>query len=508
MKKMLMYLRKSRSDNQFESVNEVLERHEQMLQDYCMRTFNEPIPQANIMREVVSGETISERPIAIKMLEEIEKGNVEAVIVVEPQRLSRGSFSDIDRIVSSFRYSGVNGTKVITPTKTYDLNDKFDRKFFEQELLRGNDYLEYVKEILVRGRIKSVEDGLYIGSVPPFGYDKKKLQKKGFTLVPNKDAETVKLIYQLCLDGVGTTCIAKHLLEIGAKSQSNTPWTAGMVRKVLTNSVYAGYVSYGKNTLSKTLKNGEIVKVRKKQKEHLIVLGLHEPIISKEIFDKVQPMLIATPEKSARIDRPIQNPLAGLVICKYCGRKMTRRPYTERVPSLICATINCKNVSSRLDLVEERVIEMLKQELKEYKYFVDNYEEEIKSNTSMYENEIKRINKELLSLKTDLQNALVNFNRKIISEEEYSFLKGFTLEEQSRLQKAKELIIEKMQNEELETKRKAVPILEKFLQEYHLLSIADKQKLLSSIIDKIIYEKKIGGPKNKSNFSLEIFLKI
>lgn len=509
MKKMIMYLRKSRNDNQFESVNEVLERHEQILQDYCMRTLNEPVKQDNIYREIVSGETISERPIMIKLLSDIEKGDIDAVVVVEPQRLSRGSFSDIDRIVNSFMYTN---TKIITPQKIYNLNDKFDRKFFEQELLRGNDYLEYVKEILVRGRKRSVEDGLFIGSTAPFGFDKKKLAKKGFTLVPNKDAETIKLIFQLCLDGVGTTNIAKELIRLGVKSKTNIAWTPAMVRNILINSTYAGYVTYGKRTITKTMKNGEIVKTRPKDNEHLSVLGLHEPIISKEVFDKVQLLIAPNPTKFARKDRPIKNTLAGIVYCKYCGKKMVRRPYPHSVPYLICTTINCNNVSSRLDLVENRIIEMLEQELKDYKYFVDNYEEEIKNNTSMYEREIKKIDKELASLKTDLQNALVNFNRNKISEEEYSFLKGFTLEEQSRLQKSKELILEKMQNEELDSKRKAVPILEKFIKEYHTLSTTDKQKFLSSIIDKVIYEKKQGGQKNNevlmSSFVLEIFLKI
>lgn len=508
-KKIIIYLRKSRTDNQFESINEVLQRHEQMLQDYCIRVFGEPIHQDNIYREVVSGETINERPMMMQLLEEVEKGNIDAVVVVEPQRLSRGSFGDIDRIVNTFKYTN---TKIITPSKSYDLNNKFDRKYFEQELLRGNDYLEYVKEILMRGRKQSVEDGLYIGSAPPFGYDKKKLAKKGFTLVPNKDAETIKLIFQLCLKGIGTTNIAKELIDLGIKSKNNAIWTPSMVRNILINSTYAGYVTYGKRSVTKTMKNGEIVKIRRNHNEHLSVLGLHEPIISKEDFDKVQLLIAPNPTKSARKDRPIKNALAGLVYCKYCGKKMARRPYPHSEPYLICTTIHCKNVSSKLDLVENRIIEMLSQELKKYKYFVDNYEEEIKSNTSMYEREIKKIEKELSALKTDLENALVNYNRNKITEEEYNFLKGFTLQEQNRLQKSKELIIEKMQNEELESKIKAVPILENFIKEYHSLSIVDKNNLLSSIIDKVIYEKKQGGQKNDavavSSFTLELFLKI
>ena len=508
-KKIIMYLRKSRTDNQFESVNEVLSRHEQMLQDYCMRIFEEPIPQSNIYREVVSGETIEDRPVMIKLLEDIEKGNIDAVIVIEPQRLSRGSFGDIDKIVNTFKYTN---TTIITPTKTYDLNNKFDRKYFEQELLRGNDYLEYVKEILVRGRKKSVEDGLYIGSKPPYGYDKLKL-KKGFTLVPNKDADSVRYIFQKFNEGLGTTELAKHLIEIGIKSQTGKQWAPHMVRNIITSDIYIGVLTYGRREIKKTMKDGKIVNSKPWNKEEYIKSkGLHEPIITNEAFENAQKLLKSRAGKSIRGDRTIKNPLAGLVKCKFCGSNMARRPYDKRpVPTLICRTIGCKNVSSDLNLVEERVISLLKEELNNYRNFLDNYEEEIKSSTNIIDKEIRKIDKELDLLKKDLQNALVNYNRNKITEEEYIFLRNYTLEEENRLNGLKSALNDKLQNDELEQKRKAIPILEHCINEYYSLDVKDKHTLLTSIIDKVTYEKEKGGrwnKENRSNFKLELFLKI
>lgn len=507
-KKIIIYLRKSRTDNQFESVDEVVARHEKILQEFCMRHFGEPI--TNIYKEVVSGETINERPMMLHLLNEVENGNVDAVVVVEPQRLSRGSFGDIDRIVNTFKYTN---TKVITPTKTYNLNDKFDRKYFEQELLRGNDYLEYVKEILVRGRIRSVEDGLYIGSVAPYGYDKKKLAKKGFTLVPNADAENVKYIFEQFIGGLGTTNLAKHLIEIGIKSQTGKPWTPAMTRNILMNRLYIGYVSYGRRETKKTMKNAEIVKSRPVNDEFIEAKGLHPPIITQEIFDKAQELLKSTPAKNIRGDKSIKNSLAGLVKCKYCGNNMFRRPYDKRnVPTLICKTIGCKCVGSDLDLVEQRVIELLKQELSDYKYFIENYEKENKTNAKTYEKQLKKIDKELTALQDDLQNALINYNRKKITEQEYIFLRNYTLNEENRLNVQKQAIEDKMKIEELESRKNAVPILEKCIKEYYTLSIEDRHKVLKTIVDKIIYDKTArDGRWNadaRSSFTLELFLKI
>lgn len=59
----IMYLRKSRSDNPEMSVQEVLARHEQQLQEYASKKYGSPIPESQIYREVVSGETIADRPI-------------------------------------------------------------------------------------------------------------------------------------------------------------------------------------------------------------------------------------------------------------------------------------------------------------------------------------------------------------------------------------------------------------------------------------------------------------
>lgn len=509
-KKIIMYLRKSRTDNQFESVNEVLARHEQMLQDYCLRTFGEPIPQSNIYREVVSGETIEDRPVMMKLLESIEKGDIDSVIVVEPQRLTRGTFGEIDKVVNTFRYTD---TTVITLTKTYDLNNKFDRKFFEQELLRGNDYLEYIKDILSRGRKKSISDGYYISSKPKFGYDKLKL-KKGFTLVPNKDADTVRYIFEKFNEGLGTTELAKHLIELGAKSQTGKQWTANMVRNILISDIYIGVLTYGRRETKKTMKDGKIVETRPWNKdEYIKSTGLHEKLIPDEVFETAQTLLKSRAGKPIRSDKTIKNPLAGIVKCKYCGANMVRRPYDKRpIPSLICRTIGCKNVSSDLILVEERVIELLRKELVSYKNFLDNYEEEIKSSTNVIEKEINKIDKELSALKTDLQNALIKYNRNIITEDEYIFLRNYTLDEENRLNGLKKALNDKMQNNELEHKRKAIPILEHCINEYYNLGIKERHTLLNSIIEKIVYEKeKTGGrwvETDKTSFVLELFLKI
>ena len=213
-----MYLRKSRADGESETVEEVLAKHYKILQDYAIAKLGGPIPESRIYREVVSGETIQDRPEMIKLLDLIQNENITGVLVVEPQRLSRGDLSDCGTIIRAFRYTK---TLILTPPKTYDLEDKFDRKFFEMELMRGNDYLEYIKEIMSRSRLASLKAGNYIGSQPPYGYDKAKIGK-AFTLVPNSESDIVKMIYELWTkECLGSTSIANRLNELHIKPKKS-----------------------------------------------------------------------------------------------------------------------------------------------------------------------------------------------------------------------------------------------------------------------------------------------
>ena len=153
-----------------------------------------------------------------------------------------------------------------------------------------------------------------------------------------------------------------------------------------------------------------------------------------------------------------------------------------------------------------------KTSISNYKYYVANYEQEHNTNLNDINKQISKIDKELLELQEDLQNSLIKYNRNKITEEEYTFLKDYTTKEKYRLNGLKMSLNEQLENDELDNKRKAIPILENCLNEYYNLSIKDRNKLLQAIIDKVEYSKTLdNGRWNKSTrnkFDLDIFLKI
>ncbi|WP_296877681.1 recombinase family protein [Thomasclavelia sp.] len=392
----LMYLRKSRADSPEETVEEVLAKHEKQLQDHAIRLFGSKIPENNIFREVVSGETIEDRPEIKQILAKIEDPQIKGLFVIEVQRLSRGDWEDGGKILTSFKYSN---TLVITPSKTYDLNNKFDYKFFKMELSQGNDYLEYTKEILNRGKYASVKEGNYIGSIAPFGYDKIFIDKSP-TLAPNAtEAPAIQLIFNCYVnEGIGWTKIARKLDNLGIKPRKSEFWNPVQIKTILTNPVYIGKIQWNHRKTVKIYEDGKIKATRPVAKDFEIFEGKHPALISDDLFYKAQDKL----GKNTRepFSKEIINPLAGLLYCKKCGKAMTYRTYKSKegyyrsAPRLACTNqIHCGTKSATFEEIYQAVITILETVIKDFEVKIKN------GDTTIYE--IKK--KMIINLEKDLE---------------------------------------------------------------------------------------------------------
>ncbi len=320
--KIVAYLRKSRADGDTETVEEVLAKHEKILQEYMLRCYNAELPQKCIFREIMSGETIAARPVVQQIISMIQDGVVEGVFVVDLQRLSRGDLSDAGEFSRLFRYSGC---LIITPGRTFDITDEYDRKFFETELMRGNDYLEYTKKIMLRGRIQSTKSGNYVGSVPPYGYDKTFVDKRS-TLIPNPvEADIVKLIFDLYTSDMkyGPQLIANKLNDMGYKARKGDIWTPYVIKGIVENPVYIGKVVWNRRKAVAVYQDGKLIKKRPRNHDYIIADGIHEPLISEETFNKAKDIIKSRAHPASRTDRKnVVNPLLGILHCR-CGYVMT-----------------------------------------------------------------------------------------------------------------------------------------------------------------------------------------
>lgn len=372
------YLRKSRSDDPLLTVEEVLSKHEAMLDEWAEKHLGAVVPEENKYREVVSGETIAERPEINRVLRLIESPRYKAVAVVEPQRLTRGDLEDIGRLMKLLKHTN---TLVITPQRIYDLRDEYDWDAFERELKRGNDYLEYTKKILNRGRLLSVSQGNYVGNTAPYGYDKTFVtegKRKCPILVPNKEeADVVRMMFDLYVNkDMGCTNICKKFDAMGIKPPKGEYWSANAVTKMLQNIHYIGKVKWNHRKTMTIVEEGEFKKTRPVAKvgEYLIYDGKHEAIIPEELFNAAQ----SKKGKNTR-QKPntkIRNPFAGLLWCK-CGRAMSLRTYKNRdaAPRLLCdGQTHCRTGSCLYTEIEDRVKVILSDCIKDFEVRLKNNE--------------------------------------------------------------------------------------------------------------------------------------
>lgn len=360
----IIYLRKSRADAELEALGqgETLSRHRRILLELAAR---KEIEVRGIYQELVSGESISARPAMQQLLRSVEQGLCGCVLVMEIERLARGDTMDQGVVAQTFKYAGA---LIITPTRTFDPGNPLDEEYFEFGLFMSRREYKTINRRLQAGRLAASREGQYLGSRPPYGYDKARLERPvRHTLVPNPDeARTVRLIYRLYLEGIpgragqaGYGSIAGYLDAAGIPpAEGGEHWSPATIAGILHNPVYTGRIKWYARPAVKTMSGGVLTTSRPRAAAGKMILadGLHEALIDPADWEAAQRRAQAAPPVPG--PRVLQNPLAGLIFCSRCGRRMLRRPCTGGGgrPALICPGLRCPTVSAPLDLVEERLI--------------------------------------------------------------------------------------------------------------------------------------------------------
>ncbi len=377
----LDYLRKSQSDDPLLTVEEVLAKHEAILDEWAVNNLGGKVPEENKFREIVSGETIKGRPEIQKVLRLIESPKIKAVKVVEPQRLTRGDLEDIGRLMKLLKHTN---TFVITPNRIYDLRDEYDWDAFERELKRGNEYLEYYKKIQRRGRLSSVSSGNYIGSKPPYGFDKITVmddKRKCPTLKENPEqADVVRMIFDMYVNkNLGRRKIASYLDGLNIKPPHSKHWSTETIREILTNIHHIGKVRWNWRKWVVVVEDGEFVKTRPVTKvgEYLVYEGRHDGIIPEELFYAAQDKIGRN--HKAKSDVKVRNPFVSIMFCKKCGRATVykhakNKDGTEKSGARIMCSDqgHCESGSCSFADILDRVCEILAQCIEDFEIRLSN----------------------------------------------------------------------------------------------------------------------------------------
>lgn len=502
--KTCIYLRKSRSDEESEKLGqfETLSRHRSTLLKVAKE---QNLNIIEIKEELVSGESISYRPKMLELLDEVKSGLYDAVLVMDIDRLGRGNMQDQGLILETFKKSQ---TKIITPRKTYDLNNEWDEEYSEFEAFMARKELKLITRRMQRGRIKSVEEGKFIASKPPYGYKFvfDELGKKSMVIDEDK-ANIVKMIFNLYVNKhYGGNKIASHLNSLGLKTTTGRSWYDKGVRDILKNKTYAGYVIWNKvergKSSSRTRPTDEIIESK----------GIHEAIIDESTWNTAQQLLKGNAIARNKSNTVLSNPLAGLIVCKNCGFKMLSRISNygpdKQVRFIRCD--NCKgNRSVKLDDLESQILSTLHESVSSYKIGVDKSSSNSESdNLTNYKKMLSSLEKEYRTL-TSQKEKLHDLLEQGIYDVDMYLDRSKILSEKLEQNKAS---IDKIKEDILKEEsinfsfEDIIPKIQNVLKLYPKTNIpSEKNSLLKSVIDHIDYFREPG--KRLSKFNIKIYLK-
>lgn len=262
------------------------------------------------------------------------------------------------------------------------LKDKNIAIFFEKENINtldmNGELLLTIMSSLAQQEVESLSQNVNIGLQMKmkrgemvgfngcFGYDYNPETK---TLSINEDeAQTVRMIYDMYLQGYGTTTIAKRLIELGIKNKKGeVSWHTHGVMGIIKNEKYKGDILLGKTFTTDPISKRRLANFGEENQYY--IRDHHEPIVSREVWDEAERIrkkraknkVVETTGNRERYTR--QYAFSSMCECAYCGHKLTRRTrhsssiYEKPVWQCMNATkngiANCPNCKA----IDEAILE-------------------------------------------------------------------------------------------------------------------------------------------------------
>ena len=326
-----IYIRLSRDDGNIESDSIVSQRS--LLKRYIKEN------NYNLVEEYVDDGftgTNFERPAFKKMIKDIELGKINMIITKDMSRLGRDYIGTGELIEKYFPDRNVRYIAINDGIDTFLDNTNNDIAPFKA--IMNDMYAKDISKKVKTSLHSRMKDGLYVSGRCPFGYMKDP-DNKNHLIINDEQAEIVKLIFDLALEGNTYHFIAQELTRRKIKtpasyynyvwntkctnsfcvSQDKGVWVDTTIKAILTNQIYVGDSVQGKTKkINYKLKRT----VKTNPKEYIIVENTHEPIIDRNTFNYVQTLL---PKNVKRPEKKRFYLLDGLLYCGDCKHRITIR---------------------------------------------------------------------------------------------------------------------------------------------------------------------------------------
>lgn len=349
-----------------------------------------------------------DRPELQRLISDIKKEKISTVIVYKLDRLSRSQKDTMYLIEDVFNPNGID---FISLSENFDTSTAMGKAVLGVLSIFAQLERENIRERTRMGMQERVKSGLWPGGGrTPFGYDYDPQQGK---LIPNQDAEKVRKMYDLYLQGYSTGRIAKIM---GLKYDK-------LVSQILMRKSNAGYIVY----------NGQ---------EYL---GKHDPIISLDTYNKTIELM---QERAVKHITESNYLFTGLIECGKCGAKMRYQKWGKYDCKIVCYSQdkykkhlvkdpNCNNIKNWASEIEDIVIKDLFHFASRQKDFKDDDEISIETTLDFLNKQYDETNRRLKRLYNlyaqseddvlletidEYKKQLSDIHKQIMREEEKSIL--------------------------------------------------------------------------------------
>ena len=469
------------------------------------------------------------RPDFERLIKDCESKKINLVLCKSQSRFSR----DMGVIEYYLHNKFIEwGTRFVSIVDNADTNVEANKKSRQINGLINEWYLDDLSQNIRKSLKNKREDGLFMGSFAPYGYDRG--GEDGHKLVIDPPAaEVVKKIFQMYADGYGYHKICIYLNDHNIPSRAiykkqkgsnffcsvvdykSSIWTVDTIAQILRNEVYIGNLVQGKSTYV-SYKNHKQMKVP--EKEWTRVENTHEPIIDIDTWNKVQSILgthFISPKREQK------NYFTRKVYCSCCNRPFMRNVFYASGPNhtkVLKAYMRCKgnfkfhtchnNRSIRMDKLEEIIITAINDLIKKY-YDKDNLQEIYEQNQKFKSDDkekLEALNKEINNLTKRINDNKIYYRNlyedKIkgnVNEDMFNMMSKDYLNEIENMTKRMKIIEEDIKRIETakSEKKNAENVMKKYKQVKELNRV-----ILDEFVDKI-YIGELDKETNTRNIEIE-----
>jgi len=312
VKRVAIYARVSTTEQAEEGYS--IDEQQRLLTEWCERN-------GYIVHEVyadrgISGKSVKKRPALVKLLEDAKNKQYDVVLVWKTNRLAR-NILDLLKIVEVFDQNYISFRSY---TENHETETSQGKLQFHMLAAIAEFERNTISENVKMGMLARAREGKWNGGIV-LGYDLEDISNQGDKrkhtklVINEKEARTVKRIFELYIAGNGYKAIANRVNKEGHLGKRGKPFSISTIKTILENPVYVGMIRYDVRRNWTDKRRGDI------NPTPILQQGEHKPIISLLDWEKAQQILKNRSSKPNRVHGGTF-PFTGVMKCPQCGSGM------------------------------------------------------------------------------------------------------------------------------------------------------------------------------------------